>query len=162
MAYDFYIGKFLNGEGLDTALARGVDPVIKSAVTQFMRINRAFAVGGHQLHGGARWKSLAPSTIKRKGHGMILIDKGIMRASIGFKVIQAELLQFIVDVGSTDPKSNFHQSGGANLPQRIVVDITPSDRKEMALDFGTWAEMALNGEFRKRLGEPGSPFMEAA
>lgn len=151
MAYDFTIGQFINGEGLTHGLDRGVDSVIQSAVRQFMAINRAFTVGGHQLHGGLKWQALAPSTIKRKGHGMVLIDKGLMRASIGFKVIRGTPTRFIVDVGSYDPKSRYHQTGGGRLPKRVVIDITDTDVKGLATDFALWSEKALNGNNFNRL-----------
>lgn len=162
MSYDFYIGKYLNGEGLANGLDRAVKPVIEAAVHMVMKHNRAFSVGGHHLHGGERWKPLAPSTIRAKGHGMILVDKGVLRSSVHFKTIRALRDGFIVDIGTNVEYAKYHQKGGGKLPQRKVVSVTVKDQRDLAEGFALWAEKELNGQFRKRLSGPFDPFMGAA
>lgn len=151
MAFDFYIGKFRNGEGLDKGLSRGIEPVTQSAVRQFMLLTRAFVVGGQHHHGGERWAPLAASTIKRKGHSMILVDTGRLRRSISFKTIRSMIDGYIVDIGTNVPYARYHQHGGKNLPKRPVAVITKEDELRIAENFSIWAEKALNGDFRNRL-----------
>ena len=152
MSYNFFIGKFLNGEGLDRALDRGIEGVNRFASGQVSRIRGAFIAGGHHRHGGSRWQALAASTIKRKGHAKILIDKGVLRNSPFYKVIRALPDGFVVDVGTNIHYARYHQTGNARLPQRKVIDVTEQDRRILGETFGLWAERALNGQFFSRLG----------
>ncbi len=144
MAYDFMLGKFLNGEGLHTALSRGIEPVHEAAVKQWMKFSRAFSAGGHHKHGGQRWQPLAESTVRRKGHPTILIDSGVLRTSITFKTIRALPDGFIVDLGTNVPYARYHQEG-RGVPQRKVVEVTEQDRRELTAGFLVWMERALNG-----------------
>lgn len=151
MAYDFYIGQFLNGIGIEHALDDGIEPLAHFATGQQARTVAAFSVGGHQRHGGQRWKSLAPSTIRRKGHAKILIEKGVLRASFFFKVISAVPGRSIIDLGTNVKYAKFHQIGAKHLPIRKVVDVTKQDAKILAETVEVWAEKELNGRFRHRL-----------
>jgi hypothetical protein len=52
----------------------------RDAIARIRQHNRrAFGVGGHQLHGGRKWRRLKERTIELKGHGAILIKTGAMR-----------------------------------------------------------------------------------
>lgn len=74
---------------------------------------------------GSKWKPLAPSTIKRKGHGIILYETGRLKASLtgasgdAVRAVSHRGLLF----GTQVEYSIFHQMGGGRLPQREHVGI---------------------------------------
>lgn len=150
MAYDFYIGGFLNGDGLGSALSGDFHEVAKQAVIIQHRNSRAFMVGGHQQHGGQKWKPLAPSTNKRKGHAKILIQTGLLAASIFFKTLQSTPGRAVIGVGTDVEYAKYHQHGNARLPQRKVIDLTARDDAEFAQHMRDWALTAMNGRFAMR------------
>ena len=82
----------------------------------------AFPSGGHQNHGGSRWVNLAPSTIRSKGHSIILFKTGALERSIQVRVAGLNLI-----IDSDIPYSFFHQFGTKKMPQRKVIDITDQD-----------------------------------
>lgn len=151
MAYDFYIGQFLNGIGLDGAVDAPIIPLAHFASGQQSRTVGAFSAGGHQKHGGLRWQKLAPSTVKRKGHAKILIETGALMASFFFKTIRATVGVAVIDLGTNVKYAKFHQIGAGHLPVRKVVEVTIQDRKLLAETVEIWAEKELNGRFRNSL-----------
>lgn len=72
---------------------------------------------------GRKWKPLAPSTIKRKGHGIILFETGRLKSSLigatgdSVRAVSHRGMLF----GTQVPYSIFHQNGTSRLPQREHV-----------------------------------------
>ena len=67
---------------------------------------------------GRSWTPLSAETIRRKGHGRILRERGDMRES-GFVRRKGMLT---TEIGFSDPKINLHEFGGENLPPRKVIE----------------------------------------
>lgn len=85
MAYEFTIGKFQQGEGLEGALANAEQVVLAAALAQVGALKSAFLVGGHGDRGGEQWAPWSPKYAReraRKGRSNILMDKGILRNSL--------------------------------------------------------------------------------
>lgn len=75
---------------------------------------------------GNRWAPLAPSTIAKKGHGTILVDKGdLMNSLVGnnqnaIRDIYDREMHF----GTSDPKAIYHDQGTRKMPARPPVGIS--------------------------------------
>lgn len=85
MAYEFVVGKFQQGEGLEGALANAQQIVLAAALAQVGALKSAFLVGGHGDRGGEQWAPWSPKYAReraRKGRSNILVDKGILRNSL--------------------------------------------------------------------------------
>ena len=85
-------------------------------------VDKRFMTGGY-----GTWKPLSPKTIKRKGHGFILIDTGAMYASV--KIVALELGRVVIKVMWGGKSFNplvpvFHQRGTRRMPQRKIIEIT--------------------------------------
>ena len=85
-----------------------------------------------------KMQSLAPSTIKRKGHSKILVDSGKMRNLIVGKATKTNQ-QVVIHPGTSNyPKSDvsmdevgeFHQKGTKHLPKREWFGITDKVEKD--------------------------------
>lgn len=85
-----------------------------------------------------KMQPLAGSTIKRKGHGKILVNSGKMRNLIIDKATKTNQQVVIHPGTSSYPKSNvsmdevgeFHQRGGKHLPKREWFGITDKVEKD--------------------------------
>jgi len=73
---------------------------------------------------GERWAPLAESTVARKGHATILVDKGNLRQSLTV-LGSSDNVNAVSERGSLfgtrDAKSVFHQFGTSRMPQREHV-----------------------------------------
>lgn len=95
-------------------------------VKQKRRLRQAFAVGGHQNHGGERWTPLDPES----GPGLPLTATGSLRASLFFRVSGVSLL-----LGSNSKVAIYHQNGTKTIPKRPIVVITRQDLNELKTDL---------------------------
>jgi phage gpG-like protein len=89
MAYEFTVGKFLNGLGIDQALALIEKPVKAAALFQAANLQRAFREQGHASRGGPRWADWSRAYAQdraRKGRSNVLVDSGILRQSMTSQV----------------------------------------------------------------------------
>ncbi len=102
-------------------------------------LQHAFRVGGHQFHGGSKWRSLKFSTIKSKGHAVILVKTGTL--SDGFKIKSDNLT---IMVSNTVPYAHFHQFG-KGVPRRKVIDFTPTDKSRLLKTMKLELEREVNG-----------------
>lgn len=92
------------------------------------------AHGGYWLRqagpSGAPWPALAASTIRRKGHATILLDKGPLRDSLtmpyggGIRITVDQWPLARMHFGTDVPYSRYHNEGGGRLPQREHVGLT--------------------------------------
>jgi hypothetical protein len=125
------------------ALGRGANDkstlqAIGTRVLDF--IDRQFATAG-----GGKWRPLAPSTIRKKGHSRILFERGKlikswrMRTSSGYSV----------SVYSEDPKAIFHEEGTSRMPARPML---PNEAEAKALA----AEAAIVVKKRMLMGTGGT------
>jgi phage gpG-like protein len=84
------------------------------------------AFGGSHEPGGAPWAELAPSTVKRKGHGKILYESGDLMASL-IEVGGPGNISEVSDHGSIYGTSVlyaiFHDQGTSRMPARPPVGI---------------------------------------
>lgn len=75
---------------------------------------------------GTAWPPLAASTIARKGHDIILVETGALRASLvgetgdSIRDAGADFASF----GTSDPKAAFHQDGTSRMPARPPVGVS--------------------------------------
>ena len=65
---------------------------------------------------GRKWKPLKPLTIRRKGHGTILIDTGALKRGIRARVEGERILIGIV--GRAKKYGHFHLTGTRKMPAR--------------------------------------------
>lgn len=74
---------------------------------------------------GTRWPKLAPATIKRKGHDVILVDTGRLKASLTGQTGDSvrDAMERGASFGTSVPYAGFHQSGTKHLPQRAHVGV---------------------------------------
>lgn len=104
-----------------------------------------FVSQGARSSGG--WDKLAESTIKAKGHNIILFDTGGLEAEVTDPSN--------IDVGDDwlhltlpdreDRIGGFHQGGTRHMPQRRVIEFTELDKREMVRDIQLWV---IKGELR--------------
>lgn len=77
---------------------------------------------------GSVWPALAASTILRKGHDTILVDKTPLKASLTDPTGTADSVREYTHRGmvwgTRDAKSIFHQFGTVNMPKRGHVGLT--------------------------------------
>ena len=75
---------------------------------------------------GQAWAPLAASTIAKKGHDIILVETGALRASLvgvtgdSIRDAGADFGVF----GTSDPKAMFHQEGTSRMPARPPVGVS--------------------------------------
>lgn len=138
----FSIGRFPNGAGLGSALSAQAVGLALTGLAQVMRgrIVGAFAVGGHHLRGGQKWKNLAFSTILRKGSSAILIDSGRLRNTIK-TTVRGNTIQITADT----PYARYHQRGTLRMPQRKVLELTKQDEAWAAAKVADFANRLING-----------------
>lgn len=78
---------------------------------------------------GPGWAPLAPSTLKRKKGGQILVETGKLKASVTRRPFGVERIgSQDAEFGSNDPIGFYHQHGTPKMPARPVVKLTQSDR----------------------------------
>lgn len=109
--------------------------------TRYRRLSRS--------KGGGAWPALAKSTIKKKGHSLILIETGLMLKelsvdferkpakrkdiALGVKVLTFEGSPSYDNGKSVSDVAGYHQKGAGHLPKReIVVDPPPHILRKMA------------------------------
>ena len=81
---------------------------------------------------GEPWAPLRPSTIKRKGHAIRLVERGDLKESLAGRsgdsirdVFREQGLGITALVfGTSDEKAGFHQEGTSRMPARPPVGIT--------------------------------------
>lgn len=113
MSYEFSVGRFKNGRNLDRALRDVQRPLRAAGVLQVGRIQRAFASGGHQNHGGEAWAPWSPAYAARqekRGRSKVLVDTGILRNSITYGVIDVGGKSALT-VGTNVAYAKIHQFG---------------------------------------------------
>lgn len=97
-------------------------------------LEQAFLIGGHQNHGGERWKSLSPKSEVRKRKagfvGGILVRTGALSKSINGS-LSGRTLKW----SSNDPKVSFHQHGTRFMPARPVIVTTKQDVSNLVGDL---------------------------
>lgn len=93
---------------------------------QLNLLRQAFAVGGHHLHGGERWRALSPDTGLRSP----LTVTGSLRESLFVRVSGVQLL-----LGSGSRIAIYHQNGTRTIPKRPIVVITRQDLNELKQDL---------------------------
>lgn len=107
---------------------------------------KQFTSQGRYASGG--WAKLAPSTVlakrrdpKAKFKRAILRRTGEMMDSWVKKSDPQHIEEISRDelrLGSSDPKSKFHQLGTVNMPQRRVLEVRGRDRTEIVKRLQRW------------------------
>lgn len=90
----------------------------------------AFRAGGHQLHGGQKWKAWSPRYAKRqakRGRSTILVDSGTLSKSIRFDIREVEPGHSRMTVGSVGVPYAAHVNA-----MRTVVFISDRDGRDVA------------------------------
>ncbi len=130
-------------KSVESDLRKSGNGPIRKAIKQWGFVYRSFVQERFDTFskGGGDWKPLAVSTVKAKGHGVILKDTNTLFTALEptFKRKPGQLqkdIPFGVRVGyggeadkkhpSSKSKSvadiaGFHQDGGPNLPQREII-----------------------------------------
>ena len=89
------------------------------------------------------WAPDSESTIKKKGHGMVLIDSGVMYASAKMSKMTQNEVEIDVPVGGKkhDPMVPiYHQKGTKRMPQRKIIEVTPRLEKSLTDTLQKWVE----------------------
>lgn len=86
------------------------------------RVDRGFDTGQDAM--GKPWTPLAPATIRRKGHGTILVDSGDLRDSFtwGIRGTPGRGADYELEIRSDDPKLSYHEFGTESIPKRPVLE----------------------------------------
>jgi len=112
-----------------------------------MRIERVqFESEGRR--GGGSWKKLAPSTITKKGHGMILRDKDELINSVTEPGAPHQILEVYPEgfaFGTTRDWAEVHQYGSDRVPRRPFLRFLPSD----AAKWSRWLGDHITNSFRE-------------
>lgn len=96
---------------------------------------------------GSAWAPLRPSTIKKKGHGIILVETERLMNSLtraGGDSIRAHNARGAV-FGTRVPYSIYHQLGTAILPQRAPVGVDKATVEDMLTNVADHEIQALKG-----------------
>jgi len=130
------------------------------------RMRAAYDIGGHHAHGGAPWKRLAPSTIRRKAKegwarpAAPLVRSGAMRRNqmvlVNLKVIGRRAVQYSITTWNNKMYSKLHQTGYLNrltgtwVPARPPSVITLKDMKYVESIIRRHLPRRLKTRFRYR------------
>lgn len=91
---------------------------------------------------GGAWAKLAPSTVAKKGHDLILVDTG----ALGRSLLHSNDSDAVVEVfdepgragfsrGTSVEYAGFHMSGTARMPARPMVGLEPEYIDALSEDF---------------------------
>lgn len=111
----------------DEVRTRDYRPILTDFLADIDNQNEKFFASGSGPSGP--WAPLAPSTVRKKGHAKILIDKGDLEASLtgphGDAVREIEQIgdKTYLAHGTLDEKAPFHQTGTSRMPQREPVGL---------------------------------------
>jgi phage gpG-like protein len=133
----------------DRLLNADYTPLLRS-LQQYLEQEHARFIAMQAGPGGEPWKQLAESTVNRKGHAIILVDKTDLAQSIagpGHK----DAIREIVNEGSNHglsfgtrvPYSKFHQHGTKKLPIRMHVGANQKMVDEMSAQLRAFAIAVL-------------------
>lgn len=120
MAYEFTVGRFLDGIGIENALALIEKPVAAAALHQAANLQRAFREQGHASRGGPRWADWSPAYAQdraRKGRKHVLIDSGVLRNSMTSQVVN-DGGKVTALIGTNVWYASVHQEGVRKLVYR--------------------------------------------
>jgi phage virion morphogenesis protein len=87
---------------------------------------------------GGGWAPLAPSTVKGKGNGNILVDTGTLSGSIGFQVSGNS-----VSVGTNVFYGKYHQGGTSKMPMRRFLGLSPTNMTDIERVIRAYLETLL-------------------
>jgi phage gpG-like protein len=136
---------------LDSLAARIVNPDDK-----FMRrlgdalledTDRRFETRGY-----GTWPEDAPETVKRKGHGQVLVDSGDMRQSTVIKRV-GNTVKIIVQHGGKNRNPDvpgYHQNKTRRMPQRRIVQKTPQLMSLLTATILLWVSDLVKA-FKKKM-----------
>jgi phage gpG-like protein len=95
------------------------------------------------------WAPNAPSTVKRKGHGIVLLESGRLTASLVGRtadsvreVFNAEGQHSLI-FGTDVPYSVFNQEGTSRAPARPHVGMTEETMQAVDNDVADWTALGL-------------------
>lgn len=146
MAYEFTVGKFLNGIGIEDALALIHQPLASAGLFQAANLQRAFREQGHASRGGPRWPDWSPAYAQdraRKGRTHVLIDTGVLRNSMTSQVVD-DGARKVVLVGTNVWYAKIHQDGVRKVVYRKAHHRTQQRKR------GKWVtDKSGNKRFRK-------------
>lgn len=120
MAYEFTVGKYLNGIGIEDAIALIEQPVAAAGLLQAGNLQRAFREQGHASRGGPRWADWSPAYAQdraRKGRKHVLIDSGVLRQSMTSQVVR-DGGKLVALIGTNVWYAKVHQEGVRKLVYR--------------------------------------------
>lgn len=114
-------------------------PLFETIRDDWMKWNaEQFMSQGARASGG--WEELATSTIRRKGHDVILIATGGLFNELttpGNVDIYDDWMHMKLP-DREDEIGTYHQSGTENMPQRRPLEFTDLDRKNMVRRIQSW------------------------
>ena len=138
---------YLDRLRLRTQRAADTGPAFLAVATAFHEMERMkFNAEGAWPPGSQSWEPLSPNTIAKKMRSgssnpfQPLVDTGVMQASLigsggGYTLISYEFME--VGTAVVDERGRnyppYHQQGTDNMPQRMIVEITPPIAELFAL-----------------------------
>lgn len=133
MDVPIYIAGTPDGEGARQRLREAVTVAARGwAERQMARTKAAFRAGGHQARGGSRWRPWSrdyAEYAESRGRSTILVDTGMMRRSLTYRIGE-NLLGTVIWFGSPTPYFSRHQYG-EGVPQRKIFEYTPTDMRDL-------------------------------
>lgn len=118
--FEFLGGVFLDVEqGFDSAdYSTALEPFITT-----LEQTHAAGFESESTPGGEKWPPLAPSTVRRKGHDVILLETGRLKSSLvaGGADAVREVSHRGLLFGTQVEYASIHQNGTSRIPQREHV-----------------------------------------
>jgi hypothetical protein len=109
----------------ETDVEQAVNRALQRWFREFLAHTRnAVRAGGHQLHGGNRWRPLEQDTVAQKGR-MMPLTQSIARAS------RMSVTGIRGNLTNDHPAAVFHQTGTRHMPARPIVEVTLDDEARL-------------------------------
>ncbi len=103
-------------------------------------------MGGAEAEAGNPWAPLAETTVRKKGHDIILIDTGALEDSVHHEVDGDRVLVGTdIAEGGTGPYPVFLQEGTAQMPARPFMGVDDEDLERIAEQAATYLEARFDG-----------------
>jgi len=105
-------------------------PTFEDYLASLLKLHESFFESQSDPNGKS-WQPLSPITIKKKGHGIILVEHGDLAASLTSASHTDNISDIIQEgqnqgftFGTSDEKAHWHQEGKGHNPQRQHVGTT--------------------------------------
>lgn len=82
---------------------------------------------------GPGWPPLADETLRQKAGSQLLVDTGKLKRAVTNQAVSQSSQDELVAVPKPEvPYARFHQYGTRNMPKRKIVELRPSEQRQVA------------------------------